>query len=266
MVMKNQEKITAQDKKKKNKRHWIFGAVLVAIGILILSTACIALILFLTNKKAKTEVVTKTKIQHQIVESKSDSDLKTETTRLQDELKNNVVQGGQERANLDATENKQAELEITRLQNELKKTELDSVLANIDSLNKQGGQRSVDSIIRNSWRIWFEDLTNFVNDKSKRQLLVNSGQTSEDQKEKDFYQFVPWLNQAIDLKEKKDEQTYDLLLEEVENKFGTQFQKVFNFYVSKKGIWSKIKSEKTYLRMMLKHILSTKKIKESDIK
>ena len=217
----------------------------------------------LSKKNNETEVVTKTKIQRQIVENKSDSELKAEIKRLQDELKNNVVQG-EEKAKLEA--------EIKRLQEDLKKTDfnkwktsedkvkLDSILANIDAVEEAGGPTIGNNIIQ--WNDSFEKLLSFVKDRTKRQLLVNSGQTSKDQKEKDFYQFIQWLNQAINLKEKNDEQAYDFLLTKVKNKFGILFQKKFNDYFT--ASWYAPKN--TALGLMLKHILSKLKIRESNIK
>ncbi len=265
--MENQKKIIAQ---KKNKKGWGFGVALTAVVVIILAATCIPLIFILTKKKVETEAVTKV----QRLTAKHKSDLEAEIARLQDEVKKNVVQG-EKKANLEA--------EIAHLQDEVKKIdafnnwnnslhkeELEIILKDIDaSVKVVGGELKLSNFFSKLTRYQksFEKLIQFVKDRTKRQLLVNSGQTSKNQKEQDFYLFVKMLDQATELKKKNNEQAeaeYNFLLEKVKNKFGAPFHNKFNaYFVDKKE--DNEYTAKNILSQILKHIFSDLKIRDNQI-
>ena len=240
----------------KNKIRWKFGAVLAAVGIIILATVGIILFTQLNNnKETETEVVTK--VKKAVAQAKAIS---------LNKVKKSVVQFGKKDHNLKKkTVLKQSEIHTW---NNLYNPEIDLILTHIDhsvniggmsgELRKYGPSDSTETI----WYIFFNELKDFVLNKEKRHLLVNSGQDGRNQKEQDLYLFIKMFHQGIDFKVKKDEQKYNFLLEKVENKFGSPFQKIFKKYFDAKWYFPK----NTALSLMLIHILSDVKIKESNIK
>ena len=285
--MENQKKITAQ---KKNKRHWKIGAALVAVGIVILSTTCIILFTALPNKKdTETEVVTQNKTQHPTY-VKNKADLKNKIVHLQNELKKNVAQG---------TDKADIEERIARLQdrvkeidafnkwnNSLHKKELKFILKNIDASVQMGGLMGEMNkywleLTKTMWYTSFKELTNFVLNKEKRQLLVNSDQGSfskreqQAKREHDFYHFVKIFDQGTKVRwtgipKAAADVEYKDLLRLVSSKFKVKkdlFRELFHKYftVKKEHPKDTERAKRNALSTMLKHILSDRKVRESDI-
>ena len=278
--MSNIEKEKKIIQQQKNKIRWKFGAVLAAAGIIILATVAVILFTQLNNnKEAETEVVTQ-------VQNPANK-IKSEITRLQDEVKKDAAVQGSDKTDVEA--------EITRLQDEVKKIEdaekwnksnakkeLKFILKNIDASVKMGGlmgefRKYGTELTKTIWYTFFKELTNFVLNNRKRRLLVNSGQTSKVQKEQDFYDFVklfdqgtklswhPIPRQAVEPRERTE------LLRSVSNKFDMKrhlFSSVFHNYftIRQENIEQLKLEENTLLGIMLKHVLSDRKVKESDIK
>ena len=270
--MSNIEKEKKIIQQQKNKIRWKFGAVLAAAGIIILATVAVILFTQLNNnKEAETEVVTQ-------VQNPANK-IKSEITRLQDEVKKDAAVQGSDKTDVEA--------EITRLQDEVKKIEdaekwnksnakkeLKFILKNIDASVKMGGlmgefRKHGIELTQSIWYTFFKELTNFVLNNRKRRLLVNSGQKSKVQKEQDFYDFVNFFDKGTEMSLPSEEERE--LLRSVSSKFETRndlFRNLFRKYFRIKLEHSRNteRAKREILGTMLKHILSNRKVKEIDIK